>query len=147
MTQALEPLDGAWIWTGAKYPDNRSWVRRFDANMLSELEAAGRRMIDSGAAPESITAAAYDLPITSALLDASYNDLENGPGFSMLSGLPVDDWGLELSRAVLCIAGAQYGKITKQNREGEYLLDVVNKDVTHGTQNRGYHSNVLLDFH
>jgi len=147
MSQELQALEPAWLWTGKEYPDDRSWVRGFTDDMLLELAAAGRQLLDSSAAPETLKPADIPLPLCDSVLSASYNDLENGCGFSVLSGLPVDDWGVELTRAVQCVVGIRYGKITKQNREGDYLLDVVNKDVSHGTQNRGYHSNVMLDFH
>jgi hypothetical protein len=147
MPQDLQPITGPLTWKAVDFPDDRSWVRPFERGMLAELESAAKGLLQSRAPLKDIVAADIDLPQTDALLRQSYDDMENGCGFSLLSGLPVDDWGLDLCRAVQCIVGTRYGLITKQNREGDFLLDVINRNVTHGTQNRGYHSNAFLDFH
>ena len=147
MSVDLEPIAGALAWRSVDFPDDRSWVRPFEREMLLELENAARALLASGAPLKDITAEDFDLPTTDRLLTESYSDVEKGCGFSLLSGLPVDDWGVEISRTVQCIIGTRFGLITKQNREGDFLLDVINKDVSHGTQNRGYHSNAFLDFH
>ena len=147
MVSNLQPVTDETAWKAVNFPDDRSWVRALDPQMLVELEKAGKQLLQSGTNAPDIAAALFSLPKTDTVLAASYGDLESGAGFSMLSGLPVDDWGLALSRAVLCVLGSRYGNITKQNREGDYQLDVINKDLAHGTQNRGYHSNTFLDFH
>lgn len=141
------PVAGPLVWKGEDFPDDRSWVMAFDNAMLTEIEAAAQKLVRQEPAPSDIEASAFALPRTDALLRAAYADLETGPGFAMLSGLPVEAWGLDVSRAALCVVGTRFGRIKVQNREGEYLLDVINKSVTVSKTFRGYHGNDHLDFH
>lgn len=140
-------IDGPVAWAGSDFPTDRSWVKRFEAGMVEEIEAVARGFLDASTDPRAVRKHAYPLPRSEELLRASYDDLETGPGFTMLEGLPVDDWGLDLSRAALCVLCSRFGNIVVQNREGEYILDVTDRNRSLGTKMRGYHSNDELAFH
>jgi len=143
----LRTVEGLLLWTAADYPDDRSWVYDFDDSMLVEIEAAAKALQGNETAPDQIDGRDFSLLKTDVLLRDTYNDLESGPGFAMLAGLPVADWEPALSKAALCIIGTRFGRINVQNRERDYLLDVVNKSVTVSKTFRGYHGNDHLDFH
>jgi Taurine catabolism dioxygenase TauD, TfdA family len=134
-------------WMAADFPTADSYRRPLDRDMIAEVESAARTMLESGRDPRTIEFRKAHLPLTFALLQATYDDVENGAGFTVLSNLPVERWGLELSRAALCLIGSYFGEISLQNREGEYVLDVMDKSTPLSSQSRGYHSNDKLEFH
>ena len=134
-------------WVAADFPAPDSYRRPLDRAMIGEVEAAARKLLASGSPPHAIVHRDENLPLTARLLQAAYDDVENGAGFTVIAGLPVDSWGLELSRAALCLIGSRFGRITKQNREGEFILDVMDKSTPLSSQSRGYHSNDKLEFH
>lgn len=115
--------------------------------MIAEIEAASREFLKDDIAPRDVRKYQFKLPSCEETLRDAYGDLEHGAGFTMMSGLPVDDWGVELSQAALCVICSRFGNVVVQNREGEYILDVIDKGHALGAQMRGYHGNHDLAFH
>ena len=140
-------IEDSTAWLPADFPTADTYRRPLDRDMIRELESAARTMLESGRDPRSVGFREAQLPVMSALLQAAYEDVENGAGFTVLSNLPVERWGLELSRTALCLIGSHFGEISLQNREGEYVLDVMDKSTPLSSQSRGYHSNDKLEFH
>jgi hypothetical protein len=134
-------------WTAADFPTPASYRRDLTPEMIAETEVAERTLLSSGHPIHETGFRQAQLLQTTKLLEAAYNDVENGHGFTVVSGLPVKDWGLELSRAALCLLGSRFGNISRQNREGEFVLDVMDKSTPLSSQQRGYHSNDLLEYH
>jgi len=134
-------------WVAADIPADRSWVMPFEPDMLEEIRATAETMVASGRTPTEIRREDVPLPKTEPLLSAAYGELETGRGFAMLSGFPVDDWEEDILEAAYCAVGSHLGRITIQNREGEYLLHVTDLGKEYSTQSRGYHSTADLHFH
>jgi hypothetical protein len=140
-------IDDPTVWTGAVFPDDRSWVRPLTPPMVEEIDAAMRRARKRGVAPKDMTPADFPLDDTAPLLASLYRDLEAGPGFALLSGFPVDAYSYEEAVLAYCGLCSHLGRITVQNREGEYILDVTDKGKAYDSQQRGYHSSAHLGFH
>ncbi|MGB7181042.1 MAG: TauD/TfdA family dioxygenase [Burkholderiaceae bacterium] len=135
------------VWTAADFPDPESYRRPLTREMLAELEVAAKDLLATNKSPHEIALRAAPLDATATLLKSAYDDVENGYGFTMLAGMPVQEWGLEVSRAAFCLIGSYFGQISRQNREGEYVVDVTDKSKPLSSQGRGYHSNDFLDYH
>lgn len=142
-----DPIDDATAWTAADFPPDRSWMKPFSPAMLDEIDAALRQATARGIAPKDMTPADFPLDTTGPLLQAIHRDLECGPGFAVLSGFPVDAYSREDLVVAYCGLCSHLGRITLQNREGEYILDVTDKGKAYDRQSRGYHSTAHLDFH
>jgi hypothetical protein len=134
-------------WLAADFTTADRYRRPLNRDMIAEVESAARTLLESGGDVHSVGFRKAQLPATATLLQAAYEDVENGAGFTVLSNLPVERWGIELSRAALCLIGSNFGEISLQNREGEYVLDVMDKSTPVSSQSRGYHSNDKLEFH
>ncbi len=134
-------------WTAADFPDAESYRRTFSREMIAEIEAAARPLLEENRDPKDIAFREIKLPVSEPVLSAAYDDVENGQGFAVLAGLPVDDFNPAVARYALAVVGCHFGDITRQNREGEYVLDVMDKSTPLDGQNRGYHSNAFLEFH
>jgi hypothetical protein len=50
----------ATVWTGADYPDDRSWVFALDAEMRGEIDRCMRIALSRGIAPKDITPEDFD---------------------------------------------------------------------------------------
>jgi hypothetical protein len=137
----------ATVWTGADYPDDRSWVFALDAEMRGEIDRCMRIALSRGIAPKDITPEDFPIERTAAVLTELYRDVECGPGFAMLSGFPVDGYSEEEITLAYCGLCSHLGRITLQNREGEFILEVTDKGKTYDQQMRGYHSNAHLGYH
>jgi len=140
-------IDDKTVWTGADYPDDRSWVFALDAEMRGEIDRCMRIAMVRGIEPRNITAGDFPLVRTAEMLADVYRDVECGPGFALLSGFPVEGYSEEEITLAYCGLCSHMGQITLQNREGEYILDVMDKGKAYDEQMRGYHSNAHLDYH
>ncbi|MEM7749198.1 MAG: TauD/TfdA family dioxygenase [Pseudomonadota bacterium] len=140
-------LDDRSAWKASDFPSPASYRREFSSTMLDEIATAAHNLLAGGGDLQTVGFRKTDLPNSSEFLIDAYDDVENGTGFAVLGGLPVAEWGPEVSRAALAIVGSYFGEITCQNREGEYILDVVDKNAPYDSQSRGYHSNAFLEFH
>jgi hypothetical protein len=142
-----EPIDDATVWAARDFPPDRSWMKPFTPAMLAEIDAALGKAKARGIAPKDITPADFPLDTAAPLLQAVHQDLECGPGFAVLSGFPVDAYSHEDLVLAYCGLCSHLGRITLQNREGEFILDVTDKGKAYDLQSRGYHSTAHLDFH
>ncbi|MEM9357066.1 MAG: TauD/TfdA family dioxygenase [Pseudomonadota bacterium] len=140
-------LEDRSAWIASDFTSPASYRREFSSAMLAEIANAADNLLASGADLPSVGFRKTELPSTSEFLIDAYDDVENGVGFAVLGGLPVAEWGQDVSRAALAIVGSYFGEITRQNREGEYILDVIDKSAPYDSQFRGYHSNAFLEFH
>ena len=137
----------ATVWGASDYPDDRSWVHGLTAPMIDEIIAAMRAAKARGIAAKDITPADFPLPRSAPLLRAMYQELECGPGFSMLADFPIEGFSEDEIRLAYCGLCCHFGHITVQNRDGEYILEVMDKGKAFDSQQRGYHSPAFLDFH
>jgi len=147
---AMEPgalIIDASAWTGADYPDDRSWVHALDDAMRDEIVTAMGAAKARGIAPKDIQPADFPLSLTAPLLADAYRELECGPGFAMLSGFPLDGLTAEEITLAYCGLCCHLGHITVQNRDDEYILEVTDKGKGFTIASRGYHSTAHLDFH
>jgi hypothetical protein len=140
-------ITDATAWGASDYPDDRSWVHALTAPMIEEIIAAMRTAKARGIASKDITPADFPLPLSAPLLRAMYKELECGPGFSMLSDFPLDGFSEEEIRLAYCGLCCHFGHITVQNRDREFILEVMDKGKAFDSQQRGYHSPAFLDFH
>jgi hypothetical protein len=140
-------INDASVWTGKDFPVARAWTRPLEPAMLVEIDSAMRHVMTLDIRPETITPEVFPLPRTAALLASIHDNLEHGPGFAVLSDFPVDHYSEEEIRYAYCGLCSHLGAITLQNREGEYILEVMDKGKGFNQQARGYHSAAHLDFH
>ena len=140
-------VDDRSAWVASDFPTPASYRRELTPQMQAELAEVASDALKRERVLNEIGFREITLPATSQMLLAAYDDIENGCGFAVLGGLPVAEWGEELSRAALCIIGSYFGEISLQNREGEFVLDVIDKSAPYDSQFRGYHSNAFLEFH
>ncbi len=149
MTKPLEmkPIDEPNTWVAAELPGRAGWAHRLSPEMIAEITLAMRSAIEAGLSTAEITDKTFLLPVTSAVLDKVYDDLENGRGFAVLEGWPVDEFSYAENVAAYAGVSANLGRIAVQNYEGERVVDVRDDGVPYSHASRGYKSNKHLPFH
>ena len=134
-------------WTAADFTSPQDYRRSFSPEMIAEIGSQADELLACNRSLKDLAYREIALQCSGDFLAKAYDEVESGHGFTVLAGLPVAEWGHVKSRAALCLIGSYFGQITLQNREGEYVLDVIDKSAPYDSQFRGYHSNAFLEFH
>jgi len=143
LTQITEPN----AWTAAELPGREAWALELTREMIDEVIDAARKAIDAGRSYREIGRNNFEIPKTSALIDVAYADLEDGRGFTVIAGWPVDEFSFDENVMAFCGVGSHMGDIVIQNYEGDAIVSVRDEGVPYSHKSRGYRSNKRLPFH
>lgn len=115
-------IDRPAAWIGADmatHPDR--WQRAWSAREVAEIEAAAEAFLHSGKEIGQITAADFPLPTVTEVLADLREQLKDGIGFALLTGLPVQGYPVDTACAIFCGVGAHIGSARSQNAMGHVL--------------------------
>ena len=123
MTQPIPqaPVACPQAWLGSDMAQRDDWVRPLQAAEIAELESAARMALASGKSLGELSRADFDLPLLGAACRDWLQELDRGRGFLLLRGLPVQEWGFELSQFAYVGLGLQLGLLASQNAAGDLL--------------------------
>ncbi|MEM8621391.1 MAG: TauD/TfdA family dioxygenase [Actinomycetota bacterium] len=113
-------IDAAAAWTGPDLTAARDrWMTELTDEEISELDTAARAAIERPM--DDLDAHTAPLPGWQPRIDAWRAELSDGLGVVVLRGLPVRQWGTELSSYAYWILGHHLGTPGAQNPDGELL--------------------------
>lgn len=135
------------VWSAADFPVRRAWVRELSPECVEEIVQGVSRAVAAGKSFEHVTRQDFPLPKTAPLLAGVFDDLENGRGFSVIGGFPVDRFTYEESLIGYAGLSTHLGKLVDQSYAGAMKADVKDMGLAYGKDVRGYHSNAMLRFH
>ena len=142
------PIDSPAAWLGREMRGRSDWRYRFTAGDVAEIRAALAHSANTGKATREMTAADFPLPGLSARMTAAREQLINGYGLQVFSGLPVDDWNDEQSERVFWCLGLHIGIPGSQNPQDDLLGHVRDtgraEDQASG---RFYKTRKFIEFH
>ena len=114
-------VEGRAAWRSADFADG-SWIEHLSDADNAEIKAAAEAALKiAGGDIAKITREDFPLPTLGARIAAVSDEIQNGRGFALLRGIPVEDWGTELSAAAFYGVGAHIGKARSQNAKGHIL--------------------------
>ena len=114
-------IEGRSAWHSADFADD-SWIEQLSDADNAEIKSAAEAALNSaGGDIAKITKDAFPLPSLSGRIAAVSDEIQNGRGFAVLRGIPVEEWGTELSAAAFYGVGAHIGKARSQNAKGHIL--------------------------
>ena len=152
MTEMLQqPYTGPSAWTRPQMEADKSWIYTLSPAEVAEIRAAVATALATGKPLESIARADFPLANLAGRLAMLGEELENGRGFEMWRGLPVEDWSLEERSIAYWGLGQYLGDAVVQNARGELFGHV--RDTTAGADpqtnanTRFYHTNRAAPFH
>lgn len=141
---------GPSAWTRAQMEADRSWMCTLDADEIDDVRRALSIARSTGRPPAALTAADFPLPVLGARIRRLVRELDEGRGFELWRGLPVDEWSLEERQTAYWCLGMHLGRPIVQNARGELLGSVMNTTGTDPQTNansRFYHTNAAAPFH
>jgi hypothetical protein len=138
-------------WTRASFADEDAYLVHLSAEDRQTIVDAVRALRDRGrlAVPlETLTKDEFAFGPLSAKLDAAYQDVRAGRGFTIMRRLPLDDQlTLDEFRVAVWGIGLHFGgRMLSQNASGELITEVVDATANDPTP-RMYRSNVELRLH
>ncbi|HEX3764629.1 MAG TPA: TauD/TfdA family dioxygenase [Kofleriaceae bacterium] len=126
-TAALEPLEPHAEWRARDVADHARWTYRLSDADVAELEAALAHARARCADVLDITREDFPLPTLAARLADFEDELINGRGFQLISGLPAERYSDADASAIYWGIGMHLGTPWPQNKHGHLLGDVTDQ--------------------
>ena len=98
-----------------------AWRVRLDDAEIAEIRAAVSRWTSQRRPLAEMTRSDFPLPRLSPRIAAWRDEVANGRGLQVVSGVPVDDWSVDESSAFFWGLGQHLGRPGAQNRRGDLL--------------------------
>ncbi len=139
------PIAGPGVWYGGELARRDDWIRHFAGAEIAEVEDAVRGF---RGALENMTPEGFPLPRLGPVLRAVLAELQEGRGFILMRGLPVERWSRAQQAAAYLGIGAWLGPARSQNAKGHLLGHV--KDLglkISDPKVRYYQTNRKLEYH
>src|SRR5262249_25215329 len=126
-TVALAPLETGAEWRASDIADRSLWTYRLTADDIAELEAALAHARAHCADVLDITRELFPLPTLAATIRRFEDELINGRGFQLISGLPAERCSDADASAIYWGIGMHLGTPWPQNKHGHLLGDVTDQ--------------------
>ncbi|PIT75024.1 TauD/TfdA family dioxygenase [Limnohabitans sp. G3-2] len=142
-----QAMSGPAVWKGQDLEGDNSWVHPLSPKVLAILDAALAQVKSKGLAFPHFSREDFPIGDWAHELRTHSDELENGRGFLVLRGLPVERYSEEDIQIIYYGIGLHMGVPVRQNPKGELLGVVMNVgDVTKKTT-RVYETNLYLPYH
>lgn len=139
-----EPVADRSVWRGTDFAGDDSWIHVLTAAERAELLDAVDHVQAERLACYSFGKDDFPLPMMDDTIAAILEELENGRGFVMLRGIPVERLSDEERYLLYWGLGVHLGTPLTQNRKGERIVEIADRGVQYGAQVRGYTTNARL---
>ncbi|MEQ9125611.1 MAG: TauD/TfdA family dioxygenase [Alphaproteobacteria bacterium] len=118
------PFEGPHVWTGQDLEADESWRRAWSAAELAEIDAALAHAKAAGADWLAADRAAFPLDRVADMLAEVADELEDGRGFVLIQGLPVERYAPDELRLVWMGLGHWLGMPVPQDNTGQMMRDI-----------------------
>ncbi len=141
------PIKGPSAWLGNDFAQDNSWLHQLSSSAINLLDDALRTAQASGLPINKLTQLHFPVGELKTELNRIADELENGRGFLLLRGLPVDRYSEEEIRIIYYGIGLHLGTPVRQNHNGDLLGVVMNVGDLNDAQTRVYETNAYLPYH
>lgn len=133
-------------WTSADLRDD-DWTVRLTEAALAELDTIAGALAAYDVDIEELVPDAFDWPATTELMTEVGYRLRSGVGFAVLGVLPLERWGIPVTRRIGWLLTSLLGPIVQQKYRGARIYDVrdMGKPMAHGV--RRSITNLEQEFH
>lgn len=126
-------------WRGAELAADAAWIYRLSDMAINDIDVALREVSRRGLKLGEICKTDFALPSIARELSGLLREIENGRGFVLIRGVPVDRFAPDELEKVFWGIGTHFGTALSQNLNGEKLLHVTDRGDQYGATNvRGY---------
>jgi hypothetical protein len=141
------PITGPSAWTAKDYISDDSYIHHLTAQDLADIKAGLELLNNHGKAFPHFNKQDFPLQHLAVKLVQLADDLENGRGFFLLRGLPLEQFTPEQHYAIYFGIGLHLGIPVAQNPRGDILGAVENVGDPNDKQTRVYETNLFLPYH
>lgn len=143
-----QPLTGPAAWRGSGLAGDTSWIHQLSPETIAALDAALAQVKQRGLSFPKFNREDFPLPASvQQQLLAHADELENGKGFLVLRGLPVERYTDEDINIVYYGLGLHMGQPVRQNPRGDLLGLVMHVGDASQKTTRVYETNLYLPYH
>jgi len=153
----LKLQTGKSVWYGPDLVNRKDeWLVTVTPKEMEELAVASNKLVESSSASNSINLHLLDnfeqefqIPTLKKKVDEIRDTLQNGIGFLVWRGFPVEEWGYKRLAAAFLLIGKCMGNIRAQNAQGHVLGHVRDQGLKTAldTTVRGSQTSERLQFH
>ena len=146
-TILTKKIEGPAAWTGKELTQDDSWIYFLSEKTIASLEYALNEVLKKGLKAPDFTK--EDFPIQNLSDEINYflDELENGRGFLLIRGLPIERYTDEEASIIYYGLGLHMGMPVAQNPKGEMLGHVKAVGDANNKNTRVYQTNNLLPYH
>lgn len=143
------PLATEAAWKPARMARDASWIHVLTDQDVAELEAALARVKARGLDMTEVTRDDFPLPNFAAKLAVINDEIEEGRGFALIRGVPVERLGEAAASIIYWGIGTHFGEAVAQNRMADMVGHVraQGRDWKQDGNARGYQTTQHLPFH
>ncbi len=134
-------------WTAATAQQDPAWQQTLPAETLAVLERALVTLKSRGLAFPRFGKADFPIEALAPQLASWADELENGRGFVLLRGLPVERYSEDDIRAIFYGIGLHLGVPVRQNPRGDLLGEVMAVGDRNDKRTRVYETDLYLPYH
>lgn len=138
----LKPVTGPVAWKGTEFASDDSWIHRLDDAEIAEIETALAGLSPAELQSRRFSRDDFPLPAFGERLEQLLAQIQDGRGFALIRGLPLDRWNRQQIEAVYWGIGSYLGGPISQNGEGQLIAEVTNRGQSYdnNVNDRGYRS-------
>ena len=143
------PVGGVSAWRPATLGDERSYTERLGPEQLAEIDEAVRSVRSGGTRAEDLRDVAdFPLPLLARSLERIQGELEEGLGFFVVRGLPVDRYDFEAQKVLVMGLLLHLGTPMHQDTKGTLIESVTDRGSSYDDPGvRGYMTSAELTPH
>lgn len=149
MSQILNrPLHGPAVWTASDFEGgDQGWLHHLSAAEIGVIDAALAELRTRGRAFPDFDAEDFPIHALAPTLAAWAEALENGRGFLLIRGLPMERYREEDFKAIYYGIGLHMGQPVGQNPRGDLLGEVMAVGDVNDRNTRVYETNLYVPYH
>jgi hypothetical protein len=142
-----QKITGPAAWTGQDLAGDTSWIHPLTADGIASIDAALAAVKAKGLKFPHFGKEDFPLDPQALKLPQHAEELENGRGFVLLRGLPMERYSDDDINIIYYGIGLHLGEPVRQNPKGELLGSVMNVGDTSLKTTRVYETNLYLPYH
>ena len=149
MTTSIQPILSKSAWTSRDMADPNTWIYQISESHIAEIDAALHAVQARGLGIPSVARESFHLEEFAASLAEIRHEVEDGRGFVLVRGIPIERYSREEAQLIFWGLGTYFGEAVGQNMMGEVMGHVmdVGRDWNKDNHGRGYQGRDALSFH
>jgi len=142
-----EKVTGPAAWRGSDLKSDNSWMHQLTDASIDCIDKALLAVKENSLSFPNFNKADFPIHDLAPLFSQYAEEMENGKGFLLLSGLPVERYSEDDLEIIYYGFGLHMGTPVCQNLKGDLLGNVMNVGDINNKETRVYETNAYLPYH